>query len=308
MPRFVSSSSRTPLARRAALAAVLAATLGAAFAQPAQALRNPAQTPLRSWQVLAPGWTASNKELGRVDHIVRVGHTVYFGGNFTVVGSHGGRTVTRMRLAAVAAGTGKLRSFHPRLNGRVYALAVSPGGRYLFVGGQFTAVGAHHRHGLAAFNLRTGRLAQRLPDLGISGTVRTIAVTRTGHLYVGGSFGRVGESRRTNLAKLILRGGRYVLSPRWRPTTTSDVRDIVVSARTSRVIVGGDFSSVNGHRGQSGIAALGLGAGRLLRWANHPTARSSTSPCAGSASTRPRAGLAARRSPTASADSASGST
>jgi hypothetical protein len=37
------------------------------------------------------------------------------------------------------------------------------------------------------------------------------------------------------------------------------------------VIVGGDFKSVNGRRGQSGIAALGLGAGRLLRWANHPT-------------------------------------
>jgi hypothetical protein len=268
--RFVPSPPRTPLARRAVLTAVLAATLGAAFAQPAQALRNPAQTPLRSWQVLAPGWTASNKEFGRVDHIVRVGRTVYLGGNFTVVASHGGRTVTRLHLAAVAAGTGKLRRFHPRLNGRVYGMAVSPGGRYLFVGGQFTAVGAHHRHGLAAFDLRTGRLAQRLPDMGISGTVRTIAVTRTGNLYVGGSFGHVRGSRRTNLAKLILRR-RYVLSPRWRPTTSSDVRDIVVSARTSRVVVGGDFKSVNGRRGQSGIAALGLGAGRLLRWANHPT-------------------------------------
>ena len=28
---------------------------------------------------------------------------------------------------------------------------------------------------------------------------------------------------------------------------------------------------MNGHRGQSGIAALGPGAGRVLPWANHPS-------------------------------------
>ena len=265
------SPSRTPLTRRAALTAVLAATLAVAAAQPALAVRNPAQRPLRTVQVLAPGWTASDKELGRVDDLIRVGHTVYIGGNFTVVGGHGGRTARRLHLAAVRAGTGKLQRFHPAINGRVYALAVSPGGRFLFVGGQFSAVGAHHRHNLAAFNLRTGRLSKRLPDLGVSGTVRAIAVSRTGRLYIGGSFGRVGAARRGNLAKLILRGNRYALNRRFRPQTNSDVRDIVVSARARRVIVGGDFSAVNGHRGQSGIAALGPGAGRVLPWANHPS-------------------------------------
>ena len=265
------SPSRTPFARRAALTAVLAATFAAAAAQPALAVRNPAQRPLRSVQVLAPGWTPSDKELGRVDDLIRVGHTVYIGGNFTVVGGHAGRTVARLHLAAVRAGTGKLERFHPAINGRVYALAVSRGGRFLFVGGQFSAVGAHHRDNLAAFNLRTGRLSKRLPNLGVSGTVRAIAVSRTGRLYIGGSFGRVGAARRGNLAKLILRGNRYALNRRWRPQTNSDVRDIVVSARASRVIVGGDFSAVNGHRGQSGIAALGQGAGLVLPWTNHPS-------------------------------------
>ena len=37
------------------------------------------------------------------------------------------------------------------------------------------------------------------------------------------------------------------------------------------MIVGGDFSAVDGRRGQRGIAALGPGAGRLLPWANHPS-------------------------------------
>src|SRR5437764_1270743 len=95
----------------------------------AAATRSPAQTPLRSWQVLAPGWTPADKELGRVDDLVRVGRSVYLGGNFTLMASHDGRLATRMRLAAVRAGTGGLRPrFHPKLNGRVYALAVSPGG------------------------------------------------------------------------------------------------------------------------------------------------------------------------------------
>jgi hypothetical protein len=261
---------RTAIVRAAALTASVAATLAASAQPAAAATPNPAQRPLRSTQVLAPGWTGSNKELGRVDAILRVGRTVYVGGNFTVVGGHGGRTFTRMHLAAVRAGTGKLLPFHPSINGRVYALALSPGGRFLFVGGQFTAVGSHPRDNLAAFNLRTGKLSARVPNLGISGEVRGVAVSRMGRVYVGGSFGRVGGARRQNLAKFVLRRGRYRLNARWHPSTNADVRHVLVSAATSRVIVGGDFTSVNGLRGQTRIAALGQGRGKALPWANHP--------------------------------------
>lgn len=258
------------LLRCAALTAALVGSL-VASAQPASAARTPAVTPLRSWQVVAPGWTQSNKELGRVDDIVRAGRWVYLGGNFTVLANHGGVQKTRMYLAAERAGTGKLRlNFHPRLNGRVYALAVSPNGRFLYAGGQFSAVGGHPRHGLAAFNLRTGRLAARIPDLGITGTVRAIAVSRLGRIYVGGSFGHVGGLPRQNLAKLVMRGGRFRVNRRWHPATNHEVRDIVVSARTSRVIVGGLFTAVNGHSGQDKIAALGQGRGRVVKWASHP--------------------------------------
>ena len=67
------SPSRTPLARRAALTAALAAT--SPRPRPARP-RRPATRPsgpCARWQVLAPGWTASNKELGRVDDLLRVG-------------------------------------------------------------------------------------------------------------------------------------------------------------------------------------------------------------------------------------------
>jgi hypothetical protein len=259
--------SRSPLFWCAAL--TVAAALGAA--QPAAAAPNPAQRPLPSWQVLAPGWTDANKELGRVNAVLRVGRTVYVGGNFTVMANHSGREATRWHLAAVAAGTGELRSgFHPMINGRVYSLAVSPGGRFLFVAGQFSAVGDHARHDLAAFNLRTGRLAKKLPDLGISGTVRSVAVSATGRLYIGGTFGRVAGRRRANLAKLVLRRNRYTLNTRWDPSTNGEVRDIVVAPQASRVIVGGGFTAVDGRRGQTSMAALGPGRGAVQPWANHP--------------------------------------
>lgn len=263
------SPSRIPLLRCAALTGAVAAALGAA--QPATATPNPAQRPLPSWQVLAPGWTDANKEFGRVNAILRVGRTVYVGGNFTVMANHSGGKTTRLHLAAVGAGTGKLRrGFHPMINGRVYSLAVSPGGRFLFVAGQFSAVGAHARHNLAAFNLRTGRLAKKLPDLDISGTVRSVAVSRTGRVYIGGTFGRVAGRRRANLAKLVLRGNRYTLNRRWNPSTNGEVRDIVLAPKAARVIVGGGFTAVDGRRGQTSITALGPGRGRVLPWASHP--------------------------------------
>jgi len=260
---------RTAIIRGVAVSAVLAASLAAA--QPAvAAARNPVQRPMRSTQVLAPGWTQSNKELGRVDAILRVGRVVYVGGNFTVVGGHAGGTTTRMHLMGVHAGTGRLTRFAPNINGRVYALAISRGGRFLYVGGQFTAVGSHARDNLAAFNLRTGKLSGRVPNLGISGTVRGLAVSPMGRLYVAGSFGRVSGVRRQNLAKLVVKRNRFVLNRRWHPSTNADVRRVVVASSANRIIIGGDFTSVNGLRGQSHIAALGQGRGSVLRWTNHP--------------------------------------
>jgi hypothetical protein len=261
------------LVRVPSLLAVAAATVTAtlAAAQPAAATPTPAQRPLRSWQVPAPGWKLGDKELGRVDDIVRVGRTVYLGGNFTLVSDHAGRLATRMHLAAVRAGTGALRkAFHPQINGRVYALAASRGGRFLFVGGQFTAVGGHPRHNLAAFDLRTGRLSTRLPDMRVGGPVHALAVSRSGRVYVGGSFGSIGGRRRSHLAKLVLRGGRYAIGRRFRAATNGDVRDIVLAPQAGRVLVAGGFTSVDGRSGQSGIAALGPGRGLVQPWASHP--------------------------------------
>src|SRR5690349_16713755 len=117
--------------RRTHLPIVLAAALasvGLAPAARASGVPNVSSSPLRTWQVLAPGWTHANKEAGRVDDVLPLGSRVYLGGNFVELGNHSGAVRARSYLASVSRRTGALGVFHPRLNGRVYALAASPDG------------------------------------------------------------------------------------------------------------------------------------------------------------------------------------
>ncbi len=226
-------------------------------------------SPVRSWQVPAAGWTKANKELGRVDDVLRLGLRVYLGGNFTTVADHSGSVRARSHLAAVSATTGGLLTFHPAINGRVYALAASPDGRYLYVGGAFSSVNGVPRHNVAAFVTSTGALATRLGDMRVTGQVHALAATGTS-LYLGGTFSSVAGHARSRLAKLVLiRSGRLVLSG-WAPTANADVRDMVVVPSIGRLVAAGTFTSVNS-RAENRIAALGTLRGRLLAWASHPS-------------------------------------
>ncbi|MGN6380513.1 MAG: hypothetical protein ACTHNU_16305 [Gaiellales bacterium] len=258
---------RTPLLTLAGAALVTAvlAPAAAASVQP-----HVSSSPALTWQVPAPNWTHANKEAGRVDDVLRVGNRVYMGGNFGELANHAGVIRPRTYLAAVSARTGLLGAFHPRLNGRVYALAASPDGRYLYAGGDFTTVNGVPRNHLAAFRVSTRRLATRVPDMHISGPVLALAVTGTS-IYVGGSFTSVAGHPRARLAKFSLaRSGRFVLSA-WAPKASGDVRDLVVDRARGRVIAGGLFTSVNGHA-ENRIAAIGARLGKVKPWATHPTA------------------------------------
>jgi hypothetical protein len=257
---------------RTHIAIVLHAALASAALPPAagaSAVPHVASSPARTWQVLAPGWTHANKEAGRVDDVLPLGARVYLGGNFVEVASHSGAVQARSYLASVSK-TGALGMFHPRLNGRVYALAASPDGRYLYVGGDFTRVNGVPRDHMAAFVVSTLRLASRLPDLHVSGPVLALAATSSS-LYVGGSFTSVARHARGRLAKFVLsRSGRFTLST-WAPSASNQVRDIVVDAARGRIIAGGLFTTVNGQP-EDRIAAIGQRLGRVKQWASHPTA------------------------------------
>jgi hypothetical protein len=87
---------------------------------------------------------------GRVDTIVADSSTVYFGGWFSAIGNQ-----SRSRLAAVDAASGALRNWTPVADGAVEAMALSPDGSTIAVGGRFGALNGASNPGLGMGLLRT---------------------------------------------------------------------------------------------------------------------------------------------------------
>jgi hypothetical protein len=95
------------------------------------------------------------------------GHTIYLGGDFSTV--DGAR---RRYLAAMDANTGRVTPMNANLSGYfgrpeyagVTALALSPDGRTLYVGGDFRRAGGKTRRGLAAVDTRHGAVKQWNPS------------------------------------------------------------------------------------------------------------------------------------------------
>ncbi|NAS25160.1 hypothetical protein GT755_26185 [Herbidospora sp. NEAU-GS84] len=77
--------------------------------------------------------------------------TVYAGGHFTTVNGE-----TRTRLAAFDASTAALTSWAPTADRRVNAMALTPAGNRLIVGGDFDRINGIRQHGLSAVNVSDG--------------------------------------------------------------------------------------------------------------------------------------------------------
>ncbi|ADB31813.1 LamG domain protein jellyroll fold domain protein [Kribbella flavida DSM 17836] len=187
----------------------------------------------------------------------------YAGGRFTSVRPPGSplgtNEVGQAYLAAFDAATGDLvTSFTPVLNGQVYAVAASPDGSRIFVGGDFTTVNGVTRNRIAAFDTATGAL---LPDWkpSVSYRVKTIAVAG-GTVYFGGSFGLVNGQERLRLAAVSATAG--TLLP-WAPATDGDVYAVEAADDGSKVYAGGQFSTVNG-TSQNTVSSLDPATGAVL--------------------------------------------
>ena len=89
-----------------------------------------------------------------VDDMVVVGGTLYLGGEFNTVDG-----VTRHHAAAVSTTDGSLiAAFDPNTDGKIAALAASPDGSVLYLGGNFTTVGTTGRLYLAKVDATTGEV------------------------------------------------------------------------------------------------------------------------------------------------------
>ena len=256
-PGEIMNVRRSPARACAAVVAALSSCVGLALVWSAPA----AQGALS--QNADPGYQTN----GRVSSIITVKNTVFIAGDFTSVRPAGAGAgtgeVARSHLAAFRRDTGALRGWNPRTNGPVSALAASPSGHTIFVGGDFSQLGGVTRHNLGAVSAKSGA-ATRF-RAGTNGEVSALAVTRS-RVYFGGSFTHVSGHRRGRLAAVNQRGR---LLRRWRPRASGKVRSMVLSHDRRQIYVGGGFGAVNGHPHEH-LAVLSARSGRVAKWKDHP--------------------------------------
>ncbi|MGY1664221.1 PKD domain-containing protein, partial [Geodermatophilus sp. SYSU D00705] len=218
---------------------------------------------------------------------VVVGNTVYAAGSFTRArpagAAAGTQETVRNNLLAYDIRTGELvTSFAPDLNAQALAVAASPDGKRVYVGGDFTVANGQPRNRVAAYDTATGALVSSWAP-SVNGQVRALAATNS-TVYLGGGLSAVGGVSRTRLAAVSATTG--ALLP-WAPVpgagptegnrlpffdaagqpisgtldaarnrqTSNDVLAIVLTGGGSQVVVSGRFHSLNGVRA-TGIGAL----------------------------------------------------
>ncbi len=227
---------------------------------------------------------------GTVESVVVSNGVIYAGGSFTRVRPPGtaastSQAVTRNNLAAFNASTGALvTGFNPNVNGKVNALAVSPDGSRLYLGGAFRTVGGVARNRAAAVSASTGALVTGF-NPNVNSTVNALAAN-AGTVYLGGAFGRVGGVSRPYLASvnatsgalntafsttmerrpdLICTPGSFGCNAAGRVVYNPSVTAIQVAPDSSWLLVGGQFVGTNGNS-SGGMAALDPATGATRTW------------------------------------------
>ncbi|APX34934.1 hypothetical protein BH708_14745 [Brachybacterium sp. P6-10-X1] len=174
-----------------------------------------------------------------------VGDVVYAAGSFSSARPAGSPAGTneppRSNLLAYSLSTGELiQSFAPSINAQVRSVEASPDGTRLYIVGDFTAVDGQARSRVAGFDIPAGSLAAFNPNansvaIGVDATNSTV--------YITGNFGRVNGQDRTGAAAISRDG---TLLP-WAPVLGERRgRVVLVSPDETKVVLGGDFPTLNG--------------------------------------------------------------
>jgi hypothetical protein len=232
------------LTRALALLSVLGLSAVCVPAEPALATQAPVaftSGALPTWQVGGIAWS-----------VAQSGGKVFVGGRFGTIrppgAAVGSSETVRGNLAVFDAATGSPTSCAPTVaptTGIVRALAVSPDGATLYVGGTFTSVGGKARQNLAAIDLATCTVVSSFVPKP-NATVRALAVTATS-VFAGGDFVSVGSATRQRAAALAPVGAAGPGSVQaWHPALDSTVHALAVKPDGSAVVLGGLFTTVNG--------------------------------------------------------------
>jgi hypothetical protein len=210
----------------------------------------------------APSWQTN----GRVNAIAIVGNTAYIGGQFTSVRPAGDPLgtgeVTRNHVAAFDLSTGALLSWDPNANGTVEAIAAS--GSTVYLGGSFTQVGGTGHQRVAAVDATTGAANASFKPT-VNAEVLGLAVHGS-DVYLGGNFTTVNGASRAYL--VALNGSTGSTDGTFTGSADGEVQALTMTADGSKLVVGGNFTHVDGSS-QNHIAAVNPTTGATLSWATH---------------------------------------
>ncbi|MFE7065817.1 PKD domain-containing protein [Microbacterium sp. NPDC057658] len=192
-----------------------------------------------------------------------IGSTVYAVGKFDNArepkAAPGTALTARANVLAYDIDTGALLPFAPQVNGVIKAVAASPDGTRIYIGGSFNKVNGKDRWNIAAIDAKTGELVPGfVPSIGGSG-VYALATSGT-TVYAGGLFTQANGTPRKNLAAFDTTNG--ALRP-WAPQTDLQVDAMVMDPAGADTIVGGRFSQVNGNTEMRGSASVDKTTGAL---------------------------------------------
>lgn len=276
--RFVAATTRgTRRLRRATLWGAVAAVAALAFGGIAVPVASADTAPAAG---TPETYTADALPTVQIDGSVYaqevVGNTVYVGGSFAKArpaGSPAGSNETaRANLLAYDLTTGALiSSWNPGTNGTVLDIKKSPDGSRIYVAGMFSQAAGAWRYRVAAFDTTTGALVTSWAPAA-NGRIDGIAVTGS-TVYLAGEFTTINGAQRTKVAAVSSSTGALT-------GFTADVQGgygakaVVVSPDTSKVVVAGSFTSVNGSTNPGrGITALNASTGAIMPWAMNSVVR-----------------------------------
>ncbi len=248
--------------------------------------------PLRPLPALADSWPADPNNpatpptvaidrlpTAQIDGVawyqIVVGNTVYVAGKFTRArpagAAPGQSTVVRTNMLAYDLSTGVLKSgFIANLNAQALALAASPDGSRIYVGGDFTTVNGVSRSRIAAVDANTGALITSF-NAQADSSVRAIVATAS-TVYLGGQFSSMNSTSRGRLAAVRASDGALLS---WAPhADNGKVNAMLMSPSADKIVVAGSFTTLNGsNRPGYGLGALSPSTGALLTFDANNTVR-----------------------------------
>lgn len=171
-----------------------------------------------------------------------IGDTVYVGGQFTQF-EDAGRKITydRQNFVAYSASTGVVTPLVLNVNKDIWAMAASPDGGSLYIGGGFSTVNGQAKSSLVKLNVATGMLD---PTFKWSGGLVKDLQYANGKLYVAGTFAKRlvaidpttgADTGQVNLAITGTLSGQ-----------ATRVDRIALNPAGTDLVAIGDFTSVNG--------------------------------------------------------------